>query len=268
MKFNTVKLEKLLKKTGLPYHSMPFIHGGLTALTIAPDFIDMEIEIGAPLLVLFDTDPEQFPEQGIDDPLFDDLMEYLDDIDMSIIDDVEGECYSSYLGDKGETNDNLAMVKEWCRGFMSVVMIVGVVPEEDDDNANAAFVFAAVLLLSGLAPDRSRDKEGAIIPDGCQKNPDKFLSNCVYEANIFWGEKEFEYENEEMFPNDDFHNPEFGTAVRSVPKIQRNDPCPCGSGKKYKKCCGKDGDSHEVELPDNFPGKRPNNIIEFPGTRL
>ncbi len=22
------------------------------------------------------------------------------------------------------------------------------------------------------------------------------------------------------------------------PKIERNDPCPCGSGKKYKKCCG------------------------------
>lgn len=23
------------------------------------------------------------------------------------------------------------------------------------------------------------------------------------------------------------------------PKVGRNDPCPCGSGKKYKKCCGK-----------------------------
>jgi uncharacterized protein YecA (UPF0149 family) len=23
-----------------------------------------------------------------------------------------------------------------------------------------------------------------------------------------------------------------------VEKIGRNDPCPCGSGKKYKKCCG------------------------------
>ena len=22
-------------------------------------------------------------------------------------------------------------------------------------------------------------------------------------------------------------------------KVGRNDPCPCGSGKKYKKCCGK-----------------------------
>lgn len=25
---------------------------------------------------------------------------------------------------------------------------------------------------------------------------------------------------------------------RRVEKIGRNDPCPCGSGKKYKKCCG------------------------------
>lgn len=25
---------------------------------------------------------------------------------------------------------------------------------------------------------------------------------------------------------------------RAAPKVGRNDPCPCGSGKKYKKCCG------------------------------
>ncbi len=25
---------------------------------------------------------------------------------------------------------------------------------------------------------------------------------------------------------------------RTEPKVGRNDPCPCGSGKKYKKCCG------------------------------
>ncbi len=29
------------------------------------------------------------------------------------------------------------------------------------------------------------------------------------------------------------------TIVRSTPKVGRNDPCPCGSGKKYKNCCGK-----------------------------
>jgi preprotein translocase subunit SecA len=27
--------------------------------------------------------------------------------------------------------------------------------------------------------------------------------------------------------------------IKAAPKVGRNDPCPCGSGKKYKNCCGK-----------------------------
>ena len=30
------------------------------------------------------------------------------------------------------------------------------------------------------------------------------------------------------------------TVRRDAPKVGRNDPCPCGSGKKYKHCCGRD----------------------------
>ena len=41
--------------------------------------------------------------------------------------------------------------------------------------------------------------------------------------------------------NDDFKIPKI-TRGRQIPirtgvKIGRNEPCPCGSGKKYKKCC-------------------------------
>jgi hypothetical protein len=32
--------------------------------------------------------------------------------------------------------------------------------------------------------------------------------------------------------------PRVQTIVRSAPKVGRNDPCPCGSGRKYKRCCG------------------------------
>ena len=32
--------------------------------------------------------------------------------------------------------------------------------------------------------------------------------------------------------------PRVETVVHEGPRIGRNDPCPCGSGKKYKKCCG------------------------------
>ena len=43
--------------------------------------------------------------------------------------------------------------------------------------------------------------------------------------------------------DDDDYN-DWDKPVKSVvptePKIGRNDPCPCGSGKKYKKCCLKD----------------------------
>ena len=52
-------------------------------------------------------------------------------------------------------------------------------------------------------------------------------------------------------PNEDFDAAEFAVLPgvkechrviapykRTGPKIGRNDPCPCGSGKKHKKCCG------------------------------
>ena len=32
---------------------------------------------------------------------------------------------------------------------------------------------------------------------------------------------------------------EAGEFVAAEEKVGRNEPCPCGSGKKYKKCCGK-----------------------------
>jgi hypothetical protein len=57
-------------------------------------------------------------------------------------------------------------------------------------------------------------------------------------------EVEDEFEDE---PGDSFDRPEWksdlsndphpGTIRRESPKVGRNDPCPCGSGKKYKKCC-------------------------------
>lgn len=42
--------------------------------------------------------------------------------------------------------------------------------------------------------------------------------------------------------NSTMHNHAQGTSItvkRTTPKVGRNDPCPCGSGKKYKQCCGR-----------------------------
>jgi uncharacterized protein len=45
------------------------------------------------------------------------------------------------------------------------------------------------------------------------------------------------FKAQRVLANDPFGNmPDF---LRTMPKIGRNDPCPCGSGKKFKQCCGK-----------------------------
>ena len=43
----------------------------------------------------------------------------------------------------------------------------------------------------------------------------------------------------EMYANSGEAPAKVATIRRDQPKIGRNDPCPCGSGKKYKLCCGK-----------------------------
>jgi len=43
-------------------------------------------------------------------------------------------------------------------------------------------------------------------------------------------------ENRWYFKEGEFVKPK--QVRRETPKVGRNDPCPCGSGKKYKKCCG------------------------------
>jgi uncharacterized protein len=45
------------------------------------------------------------------------------------------------------------------------------------------------------------------------------------------------FKAQRLLDNDPLGNmPDF---FRTIPKIGRNDPCPCGSGKKFKQCCGK-----------------------------
>ncbi|MCP3964961.1 MAG: preprotein translocase subunit SecA [Lentisphaerae bacterium] len=44
---------------------------------------------------------------------------------------------------------------------------------------------------------------------------------------------------EEMVHEEEEYDPIQVTFRRDMPKVGRNDPCPCGSGKKFKKCCGK-----------------------------
>ena len=56
------------------------------------------------------------------------------------------------------------------------------------------------------------------------KNLQKAIAPNVREIHSYWLERRADYTHS-------------GTVMRSEPKVGRNAPCPCGSGKKFKKCC-------------------------------
>ncbi|MCL6086985.1 MAG: preprotein translocase subunit SecA [Actinobacteria bacterium] len=65
----------------------------------------------------------------------------------------------------------------------------------------------------------------------------------LYNAKIYTGEEK-ERQHERQYKNISTSGPGDGISSGKEPvvnkeKVGRNDPCPCGSGKKYKKCCGK-----------------------------
>jgi hypothetical protein len=63
------------------------------------------------------------------------------------------------------------------------------------------------------------------------KNPWLFYEvEVMAQRQLQWAEAELELAQRDIDAEE--------TYVREGPKIGRNDPCPCGSGKKYKKCCG------------------------------
>nr|WP_308873307.1 SEC-C metal-binding domain-containing protein [Thiothrix subterranea] len=47
----------------------------------------------------------------------------------------------------------------------------------------------------------------------------------------------YKVEEDDADDEDEDDAPLIEQVIRAEPKIGRNEPCPCGSGKKYKKCC-------------------------------
>ncbi len=52
-----------------------------------------------------------------------------------------------------------------------------------------------------------------------------------------WAAEDARSDEDEREGEDDFPGEMAEPHVRAAPKVGRNDPCPCGSSKKYKKCC-------------------------------
>jgi hypothetical protein len=79
------------------------------------------------------------------------------------------------------------------------------------------------------------DLEEAFVPDILTAGLDELdIEGVCVDLELMGEDEEFDDEFEEEY-EDEFEN-EFDEPVEAAPKPGRNDPCWCGSGKKYKKC--------------------------------
>ena len=88
----------------------------------------------------------------------------------------------------------------------------------------------------GEDPLRAYSVEGKEMYDNMIVNIDKDITLFLLKAEIRQN-----VERKEVVKNKLTNDGDTTTKTRQAKseKIGRNDPCPCGSGKKYKQCCGK-----------------------------
>ncbi|HEY0107570.1 MAG TPA: UPF0149 family protein [Rhizomicrobium sp.] len=113
----------------------------------------------------------------------------------------------------------------WAEGFMTGVGLrldqwMALLQSEQDDT----IAYPILALCTG--------EDGRPLLDLSPKDSDFLLvhspdliAQAVIDIADYWQQK-----NKPM--------PAGAVPVRTTPKVGRNDPCPCGSGRKYKKCCG------------------------------
>lgn len=108
--------------------------------------------------------------------------------------------------------------------------------------------------LSGLYEETGREDEAAAIDDEIkQLRRAKRTAKTTFESDHLQTKVTLDF-GEEGLPLDQFAD--VAQSMRSdspfpvdeKPRTGRNDPCPCGSGKKFKKCCGKRRDRNDDPL--------------------
>jgi uncharacterized protein len=109
--------------------------------------------------------------------------------------------------------------EEWADGFLAGIDLRADAWQPLFDDRRADQIVFSILALTSDAPDEVRER----FTLGMRKTALEQLPETVQMIAAYWRDPKRA-------------NPRHGP-VRS-PKVGRNEPCPCGSGLKFKKCCG------------------------------
>jgi uncharacterized protein len=136
--------------------------------------------------------------------------------------------YQSYPSDEREYTDG----EMWAAGFIQGMQLDPASWEPFVPNAAFRAILTPIYLLDG---NELSDEEEELVrwPEQREKLSEQIAGNIQLLYHLVLPYRQAV--SERMVAK---------TFERSHPKVGRNDPCPCGSGKKFKKCCGAAADLH------------------------
>lgn len=110
------------------------------------------------------------------------------------------------------------IVDEWCEGYLRGVALAA--DAWNTGGLEMGLLLTPIRAFTGETAWRAHD-----LTDAEMEHVRNAITPNVREIHAYWLARR---EN---------HAPASAPASRTEPRVGRNDPCPCGSGKKYKKCC-------------------------------
>jgi uncharacterized protein len=192
--------------------SVEYIHGYLTSILCAPDMIVPSVWL--PLLLGDENEIGNFKKIDEAQQFLGLLMDMYNDIAKSIMDKTFEPVFSLE-----EISIEPDTAKSWCKGFM---LGLNQWPEDFAADETTRSLIMPILILA----------DSKIFIDSM----DDEIKNKFDAMKIEQLKKESLESIQENAVRLRYHNQKNLTNISN--KTGRNDPCPCGSGKKYKKCCG------------------------------
>ncbi len=157
------------------------------------------------------------------------------------IKDKEKDQVIQFIYDKtvNEYEEKIAKLPQEVKDEFEKAISLNVIDKYWTENINAlAHLREAVMMrgYGGQDPLRAYSVDGANMYDNMLVNIDKDITLFLLKAEVKQNTERKEVVKNKLTNDSD------DTAVKKQAKstkVGRNDPCPCGSGKKYKQCCGK-----------------------------
>ncbi len=197
--------------------TMDTLHGYLTALVIGPE----SVLIAEWLPKVWGSSPYQTPKFKNDkefERIMSLIVRFMNEIAITL--EVAPKEYEPLFCEHEWEGRSLLDGEAWAWGFWEGMNLR---PGSWDAiwNSNLAVLMRPIYLLGA---EEVEEEEELLVEDPVKRHKLAIeMEAAIPEIHRFW------------LP---LRKSPVSTVVREEPKVGRNDDCPCGSGKKFKKCCG------------------------------